>query len=293
MMRQMMRQGDKVAIVCCSNGQKATYKEKISELSKTLQKIGLIPVFSDFIYAEESVFAGSARERADSLMSFYRDKEIQMIFDISGGDIANEILPYLDFEVIAGSNKEFWGYSDLTTIINAIYAKTGKKSVLYQVRNLIYEDSDRQLLHFTNTVMNEKRDLWNFEYRFLQGKELSGIVVGGNIRCLLKLAGTEYWPDMTDKILLLESLGGTAAQMVTYLSQLQQIGVFNKISGVLLGTFTEMEREQSIPSIEELVMRYAGTQLSIAKTQNIGHGTDSKGIVIGEYYDLFSPFFIS
>ena len=41
--------------------------------------------------------------------------------------------------------------------------------------------------------------------KFLQGSKMQGIVVGGNIRCLLKLAGTEYWPDMNGKILLLES----------------------------------------------------------------------------------------
>lgn len=292
-MRRMMQQGDKAAIVCCSDGQKAAYRDKINELSKTLREIGLVPVFSDFIYAKEDVFAGTALERADSLMAFYRDEEIRAIFDISGGDIANEILPYLDFEVIAGSDKQFWGYSDLTTIINAIYAKTGQKSVLYQVRNLVYENSDRQIADFTNTVMKGQKDLWDFEYRFLQGKELSGIVVGGNIRCLLKLAGTEYWPDMTGKVLLLESLGGAASQMVTYLSQLKQIGVFDKVNGILLGTFTKMEQEQNSPSIEELVMRYAGTRLSVVKTQEIGHGTDSKGIVIGEYYDLFSPFFFS
>lgn len=290
---KMMRQGDKVAIVCCSNGQKAADKSKINELSKTLQQIGLIPVFSDYIYAEDSVFSGTALQRADSLMAFYQDEEIRAIFDISGGDIANEILPYLDFEVIAESNKQFWGYSDLTTIINAIYARTGKKSVLYQVRNLVYENSVMQILDFTNTVMNGKKDLWNFEYLFLQGKELSGIVVGGNIRCLLKLAGTEYWPDMEGKVLLLEALGGIAAQMVTYLSQLEQIGVFDKINGILLGTFTNMEREQSNPSMEELVVRYAGGHLPIAKTQQIGHGSGSKGIVIGEYYDLFNPFFFS
>lgn len=70
-------------------------------------------------------------------MNFYNDDEIAEIFDISGGDVANGILPYLDYEVIQKHSKRYWGYSDLTTIINAIYAKTGKASVLYQVRNLI------------------------------------------------------------------------------------------------------------------------------------------------------------
>lgn len=72
-------------------------------------------------------------------MSFYRDPEVKAIFDLSGGDIANEILPYLDFKIIARSHAVFWGYSDLTTILNAIYAKTGKSSVLYQARNLVSE----------------------------------------------------------------------------------------------------------------------------------------------------------
>ena len=127
-----MQQNDKVAIVCCSNGQAVTYQENISCLQDTLTQIGLIPVMGEYIYQKESVFSGSAEERAESLMRFYRDDEIKAIFDISGGDIANEILPYLDFDVIAESEKLFWGYSDLTTIINAIYAKTGKESVLYQ-----------------------------------------------------------------------------------------------------------------------------------------------------------------
>ena len=135
-----MQKGDKVGIVCCSNGQKITYREKIELLRDTLEGMGLVPVFSDYIYEKEDVFSGTARERAEALMAFYRDEEIKAIFDISGGDIANGILPYLDFEVIGNSDKSFWGYSDLTTIVNAIYKKIGKTSVLYQIRNLIYAD---------------------------------------------------------------------------------------------------------------------------------------------------------
>ena len=79
---------------------------------------------------------------------------------------------------------------------------------------------------------------------------MRGIVVGGNIRCFLKLAGTEYMPELNDKILLLESFGGTVAKMETYLCQLKQIGAFDKVAGIILGTFTEMDREKYIPTIE-------------------------------------------
>lgn len=276
-----MKKGDKVGIVCCSNGQRAGYKDKLNNLCNTLTEIGLHPILSDCIYEKESVFSGSGKERADSLMGFYKDEEIKAIFDISGGDIANEILPYLDFQVIAESEKMFWGYSDLTTIINAIYAKTGKESVLYQIRNLIYDDADKQIMNFSNTILNGAKDLFHFQYDFIQGNEMQGVVVGGNIRCLLKLAGTGYWPDMSGKILLLESLSGTVPRMVTYLSQLKQVGVFEQVAGILLGTFTEMEEKECLPSIVDLVKGYAGTQLPIAKTPEIGHGTNAKGIIIG------------
>lgn len=271
-----MKKGDKVAIVACSNGLAENQKKKIQELCHTLMGIGLIPILSKCIYAKDSVFSGTGRERAESLMEFYKDEEIKAIFDVSGGELANEVLPYLDFDVIAKSKKRFWGYSDLTTIINAIYVKTGNASVLYQVRNLIYDCAEEQILRFN------REEMFDFAYEFVQGEKMQGIVVGGNIRCLLKLAGTEYWPDMSGKILLLEAMGGTVPQMTTYLSQLKQMGVFEKVSGILLGTFSKMEAEGCKPDIIELVKMYVGEEVPIIKTQEIGHGIDSKGILIGE-----------
>ena len=261
-----MNIGDKVGIVACSNGLAVSQREKIDQLCDTLMGIGLIPILSKHLFAGETAFSGSGKERAESLMDFYRNEEIKAIFDVSGGDMANEVLEYLDFDVISKSDKMFWGYSDLTTILNVIYQKTGKPSVLYQARNLIGRKKD---------------DLFDFSYEFVQGESMEGIVVGGNIRCLLKLAGTEYWPDMTGKILLLEAMSGTVPQMVTFLSQLKQLGVFQKVQGILLGTFTKMEAEECVPSIIDLVKMYAGEKLPIAKTQEIGHGADSKAILIG------------
>lgn len=282
-----MKKGDKIAIVCCSNGQSQTYRDKIELLKDTLLQLGLVPVFGDFIYEKTTVFSGTGKERAKSLMEFYKDTAVKAIFDISGGDIANELLPYLDFDLIARANKPFWGYSDLTTIINAIYAKTGVKSVLYQVRNLIYDDAQHQILNFSNTIFQDTNDLFRFSYEFIQQERMQGIVVGGNIRCLLKLAGTPYFPDMEGKILFLEGLHGTIPQMVTYLNQLQQMGVFRQVRGILLGTFIEMEEARCVPTMADLVKQYAGTAIPIAKTKEIGHGSNSKGIVIGKEIFLF------
>lgn len=266
---------NKVGIVCCSNGQKIEYKSDIDKLAMLLEESGISAVFSQFIYEKKGCYSGSARERANALMDFYNDDSIGAIFDISGGDIANEILEYLDYNVISKSNKMFWGYSDLTTVINAIYTKSGCKSVLYQIKNIVWDGAKK-----------EKEDLFNIQYCFVQGNSMEGIVVGGNIRCFLKLAGTEYFPDMEGKVLLLEALGGEVPQMITYLNQLKQIGVFEKINGILLGTFTTMEKNNCKPDIVELVKEYAGPNIPIAKTSQIGHGKDSKAIIIGEKISL-------
>ena len=175
----------KAGIVCCSNGQPPQAEKTLENLREYLSGIGLEPVFTEYIYQKNSVFSGKARQRAESLMRFYRDPEISVIFDISGGDLANEVLPYLDYDVIASSGKEFWGYSDLTTVINAIYTRTGKSSVLYQVKNLVSAEGAIRQTAFENTLLKSGSDLYDISVRFLQGKQLEGILIGGNIRCLL------------------------------------------------------------------------------------------------------------
>lgn len=286
----MLKRGDKVGLVCCSNPQRREDAGKLRQLELRLKDIGLVPVFSDYIYAgdgseQEVIALGAAagEERARVLMNFYRDEEVKAIFDISGGDLANGVLPYLDYEEIARSRKVFWGYSDLTTLVNAIYAKTGRASVLYQIRNIVSEEhGEQQVTNFSKMMMQEASDLFDFDYEFVQGNNLRGEVVGGNIRCFLKLAGTPYMPDLTGKVLLLEARSGLEAQIETYMSQLAQMGVFEQVSGVLLGTFTKLEAIAGMSRQEEILKKYVGDNLPIAVTRNIGHGTDSKAIWIGK-----------
>lgn len=282
-MNGILKEGARIGIVCCSNGINRARCGEVDGLEERLRMLGFCPVLSDHIYeVEGSASGGTAQERAQALMEFYRDDGIDGIFDISGGDLANGILPYLDYDVIADSDKMFWGYSDLTTVINAIYAKTGRASALYQIRNLIYDHGARQTADFKNTVTGQGDDLFRIKYRQLA--RMRGIVVGGNIRCFLKLAGTEYMPDLQDKVLLLESYSGSAARIETYLCQLEQLGAFRMVAGIVLGTFTEMQEKKAGPPIDKLVRRFAGEKLPIAVTDEIGHGTDAKGIVIGQEF---------
>ena len=307
-----MKKGDKIGIVACSNGLKESSRPEMEQLKITLEGLGLTPVFSEYLYAKDSAESGTRQQRAEALMKFYRDEEIKGIFDVSGGDLANGVLPWLDYEVIARSGKTFWGYSDLTTVVNAITAKTGKPSVIYQIRNLIYQDGEEQKRRFRSCLLEQKQELKNgnlrsqcmpesmkaeegghiqeklwkdslfdVPYKFLQGNEMSGILVGGNIRCFLKLAGTEYFPDLTENLLLLEAYGGGEPQLLTYFSQLEQLGAFRKVRGILLGTFTKLEREKGPERVWELLKDFVPPELPVARTAFIGHGTDSRAAVIG------------
>lgn len=285
-MEMRMKPGDKIGIVCCSNGWEKRKETKFRRLQEILLGMHLVPVISPYIFERGSVESGGAIERAQALMDFYRDDTVKGIFDISGGDIANGILPYLDYEAIAVCDKKFWGYSDLTTVINAIYAKTGKPSALYQICNFMYDHAEEQQENFKNAVFENNETLFRFPYAFLQGTAMKGVVVGGNVRCFLKLAGTPYFPEQTDKILLLESLGGTAPQMLTYFSQLQQLGAFKQVRGILLGTFTQMEQEKCMPDVWTLLKKFVDPGLPVAKTAFVGHGTDSRAVLVGEYREF-------
>lgn len=283
----ILKKGDHIGIVACSNGQPLTNKPKIDLLIENLKNLGLDTICSEYIYEVNSPFNASAEKKGKAFMNLYKNNEIKAIFDISGGDLANEVLDYLDYDYISKNPKLFFGYSDLTTVLNAIYSQTNNPVYLYQIRNLIYSDSENQKSNFINSLFNDKNDLFNFSYKFIQGKKIEGTVIGGNIRCLLKLAGTKYMPDFTNKVLFLESMGGEAGLMSAFLNQLKQIGAFDKIQGLILGTFSKMQENNISPTIEELVVKIVNNpNLPIAKTEEIGHGANSKCIVIGKNITL-------
>jgi muramoyltetrapeptide carboxypeptidase len=280
---KLLNYGDKLAIVACSDGLDESNIIKMHELESTLNSLGFKAVFSDKIYKKFSAFNGTGEERAETLMSFFKDPSIKAIFDVSGGDLANGVLDYLDFEIIKNNPKPFFGYSDLSVILNSLYSKVELKTYLYQIRNLVEEHKNKQIEVFKNTFMGNGNELLTFNYEWIQGSSMEGVIVGGNIRCFLKLAGTEYIPDFTDKIIFLESLSGDVPKMATYLTQYKQMGVFKKVKGIILGSYTEMEREKYSPNIVEIVKEVVDDlNIPIIKTNEIGHGKDSKCIIIGE-----------
>ena len=283
----LLTKDDTVGLVACSNGLSKSSCVKIELLKSVLESLGLNVKLSSKLYIDKSFNKDEGRKKAEVLMRFFEDEKIKAIFDISGGDLCNEILEYLDYSVIKENQKPFFGYSDLSVVLNALNSKTGMMTYLYQIRNIIDEYKEEQKMNFCDSIMNDGNALMKFDYKWIQGSCMEGIVTGGNIRCFLKLAGTEYMPDFHNKILFLESFSGNIYKMITYLNQYKQMGVFKKINGIILGSYTEMERENYTPDIVELVKNIVGDEsMPIIKTSEIGHGKDSKCIVIGENISL-------
>ena len=276
----ILNRNDKIALVVCSNGKNIEDKDRIEKLEDILVEIGLVPIFTKYIYRDKIGRAAKAQVRAEELMSFYKNKEIKAIFDISGGDIANEVLDYLDYDVIKRNYKPFFGYSDLTTVLNALGSQMNEVNYLYQILNII--ESKKIRTSFENTFMKNEQTLLDIKWKFLQGSSVEGEVIGGNIRCFLKLSGTRYFPEVENKVLFIEGLGTSIEGLATHLAQLKQIGVFDKISGLLIGTFTKIEREFSVEELFKLLQDYIPSSLPVAKTQEVGHAKNSKALKIGE-----------
>ncbi|WP_198439571.1 LD-carboxypeptidase [Aerococcus urinae] len=281
-----------IALVALSNGLSNKEKKTLVNLIKLLEILSVkVHYQADALFSDSRIGAVNAKKRAEIVNQYFKNPAINFIFDLSGGDVANETICYLDYKAIKNSSCKLFGYSDLTTVINAIYTQTGKSSVLFQVRHLVDKSSHRQFEAFrsliddrdTNDVVNK---FIQENSKFIQGSAVSGQVLGGNIRCFLKLAGTAYWPDLKGKFLFLESYSGLEGRIRTYFAQLQQLGVFEDISGLILGSFTELDNQIGRDCLIDIVSEYVSPELPLVSTEAIGHQKDSLPLIIGQDLSL-------
>jgi muramoyltetrapeptide carboxypeptidase LdcA involved in peptidoglycan recycling len=278
----LLKSGDTVGLISCSDGLQVKDHTSLIEIERRLTRLGLKTVTAKTIFRDvHSPFSGSPQERASELTRLFHDPDIRAVFDVSGGDSANQILPFLNFDDIRSAGVPFVGISDLSVLNNAIFTRTGIPAYHYRIKNLAGAFAEEQTELFTRAFMKDD-PVPTFKIQWLRGKQMNGIVIGGNIRCFLKLAGTSCFPDPSGKIVFLEALGGGPARMASLLAQLDQLSVFAKCSGVLLGTFSAMQAKKMEPSIEQLVLEITERyQLPVAKTEQLGHGEDAHCLPIG------------
>ncbi len=242
------------------------------------------------------------QRRAVSFNTLAQDPTLKYIFDISGGNWANTVLPYLNYDILRSSQSVLCGYSDLSAVLNGLYAKIGKPSLLMQIRNLWRLSLTNAQKNLTNPLADDFFALLRCGLEdpqiaeigslaifgdFVQGQSMEGVVLGGNIRCFAKLLGTEFCPNLQDKILVLEQYHGSYDLLISQVAQLAQCGIFTQIKGLVLGCFTQLQG-QGIDVYSRVFAYFLPKHLPVFQTGQIGHQLDAKPVIIGKSY-LVTP----
>ena len=204
-------------------------------------------------------------DRAQIWNAWMESGQFDWIFDVSGGNLSTLTLPFLHLESYMKVKTVFAGYSDITPILNALWT-AGKGSVLFSARQNIGE-----LVEYL---------LCGDESLFDCG--VDGVVLGGNLRCLLKLAGTEYWPELDGEVLLLEANSGTITQLQSMTAQLVNMGMFDEIQTLVLGQFSQAGNDVGRAVIIDTLRSMNAKLPKIMFTDWIGHAPGSRAVWIGE-----------
>lgn len=292
MLATKLKKGDTIGVVCPSigliNDDLENNKFEMKSSEKYFNSLGYKVKYGKNIFSNTTSYGASAKEKAEDINEMYRDKNVRAIFSFCGGENSNSVFEYLDLDLIRRNNKIVCGYSDATSYINYICAKTRNIGFIGPAFKTISpekadDDYSRDLAycrrnlfsHITENSfsLSESDD----EFKVIKPGESYGKLIGGNLSLITLNAD---FLDFNKKILFLEDLAYESPVEVisSRLYKLKQIGVFNKVSGIWLGNY------EGTVSIEKILMDTIGDMninYPIIKSDNFGHGKRIMTIPIG------------
>src|SRR3990167_9092003 len=164
-----LKRGDKIMVVAPSDSLGLISKELRQISDERFAQMGLELSFAKNVEELDEFDSSNIQSRVDDLHEAFSDKSVKGIFAAYGGYNSNQLLRYLDWDLIKNNPKVFIGYSDTTALQNAIYAKTGL--VTYSGPSYW---SFRQKLHFDYTLEYFKKCILNDqEFDILPSKSWS------------------------------------------------------------------------------------------------------------------------
>ena len=239
--------------------------------------------FGKYVFEDTLGYGTSPEKRAADINWAFKDDEVKAIMCVKGGEDSNTTLDYIDYEMIKKHPKIICGFSDNTSILNAIHEKTGLvtyhgptfKSLTSWETGYAYKQFIKTFVEDTGSlIMGEPED----EYTTIQAGQATEELVGGNLSLFTKLVCGKYAVNVQDKILFLEELGFEAApEMVnSNIYYLKQNGVFDRIAGLWIGNY---EHPSKI-GLEKIIINAIGDEYKfpIIKSDNFGH-IDKKIII--------------
>lgn len=280
---QPLKPGDKVGIVTPSSFLPS--KEAFQLGIDYLESLGFEVVLGKHVFDQFRYMGGTDQDRAEDLNNFYRDPSIKAIFSSKGGSGSQRILPYLDYEVIKNNPKPLFGFSDVTAVQLGIYAKT--QAPVVTGFTLMY---DFKSGHIDGLVDSTLKTILNGEKVIVQsGKTIIGGVaegklIGGCLSLIRNLCGTDYYPDLTDAILLIEDVAEKTYKIDLMLQQLQQNPNFSKIKGIVFGEFADtMVSDPEDGTIDETIAEFCkDLSIPVIKDFPYGHVPSRAVLPIGE-----------
>lgn len=219
-------------------------EKKLREAMENLKKMGYKVKLGKNVGKKWFSFGGSDTERAEDLNSMFKDPEVDGIMCIRGGYGSIRFLNLIDYDFIRENPKVFIGYSDITSLHQALYKKC--KLVTYHgpmaVSNLSNSFNEITKNDFQKSIRGERGSIITEDFEILKDGSTKGVLVGGNLTTLISNLGTEYEIDYEDKILFLEDIGENTYKIDRMLNQLKNAKIFHKVRGVILGDFSFCEK---------------------------------------------------
>lgn len=306
---QKLKKGNVIGIVSPSAGLASLFPHRVKQGEQALQKLGLKVLFAPNSLKNKGYVSASPQERADDLHQLFSNPEVSAILCTIGGNHSNQLLKYLDFNLISSNPKIFIGYSDIT-VLHYAFAKKSSLRTFYGPCLLpefgeYPEPLSYTVQYFIKAIMHtapigkiEPSSLWTDEfldwaekkdlerprklypskgYEWWKEGKVEGEIFGGAIPSINHLAGTEFWVEMKGKIFFIdipEGAPGKAfplSELDSFLADLDNLNVFRDIQGLIIGRPYQYTTE-NILLLKEIINYYTKDfDYPILFNANIGH----------------------
>lgn len=257
---------------------------RYEEINRTIQSMGFSIATGPHAKNRHGYFAGTDRERAEDFNAMFLNPSVDAILPYRGGWGSNRILEYIDFEQIRNHPKILVGFSDITSLLLAIFARTGLVTFHGPVGKSDW--TDVTVSHFKQATMeNSPFTLQqpSGTIRTITPGTARGVLAGGNLTVLTSMIGTGYLPDWNNKILFLEDVGEDFYRIDRMLTQLKMNGILDSVNAFIFGECSECRKGNSYSFTLEQILRTHVQPLKIPAFYGsmFGHISDMFTLPVG------------
>lgn len=286
MLANSLNKGDTIAVVGVSNSLKLhNREEQFYRAEQFFINKGFKVKRGKYVLEDYYGSAGTKEQKAEDMMSMFKDDEVKAIICLEGGQTCNTFVDLLDYEVIKQNPKIITGYSDITVLLQAIYKKTGL--VTFHGESFIHfgeNDAEEKYKELESTLIHKTiGKLQIGDKKIIRKGRAEGKIIGTNLACMMYLLGTEYLPDMQDKILWIESYRTSINECQRRFAHLKQYGIFDQIKGIVIGYNYDLQKNgETYPQMEDILLEYTKEySFPIIKCNDFGHKIVNSFIPIG------------